>query len=84
MRLSLVYKPLNQADEYYVRDLYDVPAEQATTIVEDFEGWSNGSSEGSPEAGSSAVKTYQYETTDEGEKAVAAIDFRPLVAIHGG
>ena len=61
-----------------------VPAEQATTIVEDFEGWSNGSSEGSPEAGSSAVKTYQYETTDEGEKAVAAIDFRPLVAIHGG
>lgn len=84
MRLSLVYKPLNQADEYYVRDLYDVPAEQATTIVEDFEEWSNGDSESSPEAGPSAVETYQYENTEDGDKAVAAIDFRPLVAIHGG
>lgn len=84
MRLSLVYKPLNQADEYYVRDLYDVPAEQATTIVEDFEEWSNGSSSDSPEKESSPIETYQYQNTDEGEKAVAAIDFRPLVAIHGG
>ncbi len=84
MRLSLVYKPLNQADEYYVRDLYNVPAEQATTIVEDFEEWANGSSDDSPEAERSAVETYQYQTTDEEEDAVAAIDFRPLVAIHGG
>lgn len=78
MRLSLVYKPLNQADEYFVRDLYDVPAEQATTIIEDFEKWSNSTSE----AQSSPIETYQYENTD-GEKSVAAIDFRPLVAIHG-
>lgn len=80
MRLSLVYKPLNQAEEYYVRDLYDVPAEQATTIVEDFEEWSNGASEEEV----SPVHTYQYQNTEEKQEAVAAIDFRPLVAIHGG
>lgn len=78
MRLSLVYKPLNQADEYYVRDLYDVPADQAATIVEDFENWSNSSSEEATDH----VHTYQFETT-ENNKAVAAIDFRPLVAVHG-
>lgn len=78
MRLSLVYKPLNEADEYYVRDLYDVPTEQAATIVEDFQQWSNDDSE----AQASPIKTYQYENTDE-ETIVAAIDFRPIVAIHG-
>jgi hypothetical protein len=84
MRLSLVYKPLNQADEYYVRDLYDIPAEQAATIVEDFEEWSNQNAETRADDAPSAVETYQYQNTDEGETAVAAIDFRPLVAIHGG
>lgn len=78
MRLSLVYKPLNQAEEYYVRDLYDVPAEQAAAIVEDFEEFSQETSE----TETSPIETYQYENTD-GETSVAAIDFRPVVAIHG-
>lgn len=79
MRLSLVYKPLNQADEYYVRDLYDVPAEKANKITEDFANWTNEASE----EDDSPVHTYQYKTTEENQQAVAAIDFRPLVAIHG-
>lgn len=78
MRLSLVYQPVNQADEYYVRDLYNVPAETAKTIVEDFESWTESDSEGE-----ASLQTYQYENTDA-ESAVAAIDFRPVVMIHGG